>query len=115
MKVQLGWLYDVAVPHDVRDFLVTDKVLLAALTAGAPGRAADEQLIVVENEGTVDMALYLDRDVLERLAVADPRRGISRVVRSERRFGRAVGSETRAFICSAFTTALPAAALAKLT
>ena len=48
MQGQLGQLYDVEVPHDVRDYLVTDRALLAALTAGNPGRSADEQLIVVE-------------------------------------------------------------------
>lgn len=78
MQGQLGQLYDVEVQHDVRDYLVTDPALLAVLTAGNPGRSAEEQLIVVENEGAVDVALYLDQGVLERLLAADPRRGLSR-------------------------------------
>ncbi len=77
MQGQLGRLYDVDVEHDVRDYLVTDRALLATLTAGNPGRSADEQLIVVENGGAVDVALYLDQGVLERLVAADPRHGIS--------------------------------------
>ncbi|MBL8200805.1 MAG: hypothetical protein JNK40_07525 [Chromatiales bacterium] len=77
MQGQLGRLYDVEVEHDVRDYLVTDRNLLAALTAGNPGRSAEEKLIVVEGEGNLDVALYLDQGVLERLAAADPRHGIS--------------------------------------
>jgi len=77
MQVQLGQLYDVDVQQDVRDYLVTDRVLLAALTAGQQGRSPEEQLIVVEGEGNLDVALYLDHGVLERLAAADPRDGIS--------------------------------------
>lgn len=77
LQGQLGRLYDVEVEHDVRDFLVTDRALLAALTAGNPGRPAEEQLIVIEGEGNLDVALYVDPGVLERLVAADPRLGIS--------------------------------------
>ncbi|MEQ1802521.1 MAG: hypothetical protein ABL989_11410 [Gammaproteobacteria bacterium] len=78
MQGQLGRLYDVEVPHDVRDYLVTDRELLAVLTAGNAGRSSEEQLIVVESEGAVDLALFLDHGVLERLVAADPRENISR-------------------------------------
>ena len=74
---QLGRLYDVELQEDVSDFLVTDRRLFAALTAGAPGRLSDEQLLVVENDGAVDLALYLDTEVLERLAAADPLENLS--------------------------------------
>lgn len=77
MQGQLGRLYDVEVVHDVRDYLVTDPALLSALTAGNPGRSAEEKLIVVEGEGNLDVALYLDQGVLERLVAADPRESIS--------------------------------------
>lgn len=77
MQGALGRLYDVEVPHDVRDYLVTDRELLTALTAGNPRRSAEEQLIVVEGEGNLDVALYLDQVVLERLVAADPRESLS--------------------------------------
>lgn len=77
MQGQLGRLYDTELPHDVRDYLVTDRDLLAALTAGSPGRASDEQLIVVEGDGTVDLALFVEYGVLERLASVDPRERLS--------------------------------------
>ncbi len=69
---QLGRVYDVELQEDVRDYLVTDRRLFAALTTGMTSRLRDEQLLVVENEGAVDLALYLDTRVLERLAAADP-------------------------------------------
>lgn len=77
MQGQLGRLYDVELQQDVRDYVVTDRAMRAALMAGAPGRHSDEQLIVVESDGGVDLALYLDREVLERLASADPRENLS--------------------------------------
>ncbi len=77
MQGQLGTLYDTNVTHDVRDYLVTDPALLAALTQGNLRRSSDEQLILVEGDGSMDVALYLDHGVLDRLAAADPRNSIS--------------------------------------
>lgn len=77
MQGQLGRLYDVELPQDVRDYVVTDRQLLATLLAGAPCRSSDEQLIVVEGGDAVDLALYLDAEVLARLASADPRASLS--------------------------------------
>ena len=77
MQAQLGRLYDTELEHDVRDYLVTDRDLLTALTAGSPGRVSDEQLIVVEGDGAVDLALFVDHAVLGRLAAADPREHLS--------------------------------------
>jgi hypothetical protein len=73
MQEQIGRFYAVELAHDVRDFLITDAVLLDSLTAGAPGRAIDEKLIVMEGDDGIDLALYLDAAVLARLAAADPR------------------------------------------
>lgn len=77
MQGQLGRLYDVELQQDVRDYVVTDRAMRAALMAGAPARLSDEQLIVVESDDGVDIALYLDREVLERLAAADPRENLT--------------------------------------
>lgn len=78
MQGQLERLYDTGLEQDVRDYLVTDRDILAALTAGSPGRASDEQLIVVEGDGAVDLALFVDHGVLARLAAADPSEHLSR-------------------------------------
>jgi hypothetical protein len=77
MQCQLGSVYDVELQQDVRDYVVTDKKMRAALLAGVPGRLTDEQLIVVESDGAVDLALYLDCEVLDRLIAADPRENLT--------------------------------------
>lgn len=74
---QLGRLYDVQLQEDVRDYLVTDRRLFAALATGVTSRLGDEQLLVVESDGAVDLALYLDTEVLQRLAAADPLENLS--------------------------------------
>jgi hypothetical protein len=73
LQTLLGGLHGIAPPADVRDYLVTDGAVLVALTDGGPGRRSDEQLIVVDGGDTADVALYLDADVLGRLAASDPR------------------------------------------
>lgn len=69
----LAGIYDVRIAHDVYDFLVTDR---GRLPVSARAGVADEELIVaqpVEGEaGDVSMSLYLDPDLLERLARQDP-------------------------------------------
>jgi hypothetical protein len=77
LQAGLGRLYDADVREDVRDYLVTDPQVLAGLTPGFAARPADEQLIVVEGEGNLDVALYLDAGVLARLGAADPRDSLS--------------------------------------
>lgn len=77
MQGQLGRLYDADLPQDVRDYVITDQAMRAALLGGATGRYADEQLIVVESDSGLDLALYLDPAVLDRLAAADPRQNLS--------------------------------------
>jgi hypothetical protein len=65
----IGGIYDVAVAHDVYDFLVTDREALPAAARGGP---TDEQLIVAPQSDAVGVSLYLDPALLERLSQADP-------------------------------------------
>ena len=65
----IGGIYDVRVAHDVYDFLVTDRT---RLPQGARGGCADEELFVAEAGGELAVSLYLDPQLLERLAQADP-------------------------------------------
>lgn len=73
---QLQHIYEVDVPHDVDDFLVTDAELLDKL--GDDTRKADEKLLVVQNGDEVELALYLDSEVVERLREDDPTRRLHR-------------------------------------
>jgi hypothetical protein len=74
LQALLGALHAIEPAQDVRDYLLTDAALLHALTDGQPGRDIDEKLIVIDDgSGSLDVALYLGGDVLERLCVRDPR------------------------------------------
>lgn len=65
-------IYEVDVPHNVEDFVVTDRALLQALGDGT--RHADEKLLVMQNGEEVELALYLDADLMQRLREDDPTR-----------------------------------------
>ena len=67
----IGGIYDVRVAHDVYDFLVTDR---AHLPPGARGGTAEEEVLVAQLPGDAEVALslYLDPQLLQRLARADP-------------------------------------------
>jgi hypothetical protein len=67
-------IYDLPVTPDVRDYLMTDR---ADLRAVSDARATDEQLIVAEEGDTLSMALYIDAGVLERLQRSDPLTGLT--------------------------------------
>jgi hypothetical protein len=73
----LGRLYDVDLPYDVYDFLITDRSSVAA--ASNDDRALDEELLLAE---TIDgagagVALYLDPALLSRLEAADPHQALT--------------------------------------
>jgi hypothetical protein len=67
----IGGIYDVRIAHDVHDFLVTDR---ACLPAAARGGTAEEELLVAQSAdgAEVAMSLYLDPQLLQRLARANP-------------------------------------------
>jgi hypothetical protein len=65
----LAGIYDVPLAHDVYDFLVTDP---ECVPRGEQAPPCEEQLLVAREGDEVAIALYLDPQVLERLAAADP-------------------------------------------
>ena len=77
LQGRLAGLYDAPAEHDVHDFLITDPAHAAALqgTSGAP--PTDEQLLVAEDGDDLELSLYVDRAVLERLADRCPLRSLS--------------------------------------
>ncbi len=66
----LGEIYDVEPPLDVAAFLVTDPAAASRWSREPP--ATDEALFVSETEDGLDVALYVDAAVLERLESMDP-------------------------------------------
>lgn len=65
----LAGIYDVPLAHDVCDFLVTDP---GCVPGAARSTANGEQLLVARDGDDMAVALYLDAQLLERLAAADP-------------------------------------------
>jgi hypothetical protein len=72
LQALIGGIYDVSVGYDIYDFLITDRGRLPQEAHTALG---DEALIVAAEpagDGAVGMSLYLDPQLLARLASADP-------------------------------------------
>jgi hypothetical protein len=65
-------LYDVTIGHDVEDFLVHDGDLTRGLGNNPAARAIPEKLLLHETEDSIDIALFLEQAVVDRLRRDDP-------------------------------------------
>lgn len=63
-------IYEVDVPHDVDDFLVTDPYLLKCV--GDTSADVDEKLLVLQEGDEVELALYLKQEIVEHLKEDNP-------------------------------------------
>jgi hypothetical protein len=72
LQTLLGRLYDVDLEHDVEDYLVTDRSVLAPFHADNDERESEEHLLLAETSDGAGVALYLDPQLLRRLEQADP-------------------------------------------
>ena len=70
LEQMLHELYALEVGYAVSDFLITDPKLARCLDSG--GRKVDEKLLIAEADGEADVALYLERELLDRLDRHDP-------------------------------------------
>jgi len=68
----LEQLYDVSVSHDVEDFLIHDADLTRQLENNPAGRQIPEKLLVHESEEGLDIALFLEKALVDRLRQDDP-------------------------------------------
>ncbi len=67
----LAQLYDIDPSLDVRDYLVTD-ARLVKYWEGNSGRDVDEKLLVVQSPDAIELALFLEPQLLERLESVNP-------------------------------------------
>jgi hypothetical protein len=67
LQALLADLYDAPSEHDVHDYLITNPAVAAALQDAAAPPATDEQLLIADSEAGVELGLYVDAAVLERL------------------------------------------------
>lgn len=72
LQRQIERLYEVSPGHAVEDFLLTDAEAARRLCARSDPREAPEKLLVAVDEQGVSVSLFIDREVLERLAGDDP-------------------------------------------
>jgi hypothetical protein len=72
MQTMLAQLYDAPVREDVQDFVLSDRRRLSEVVGEQPGPKCDEQVFVVEEEQGVRLGLFIEREVLQRLARRDP-------------------------------------------
>jgi len=68
----LARIYDAPALHDVHDFLVTDASRAAELAGRAHPPSTDEQLLMAESSDGLELSLYVDSEVLRRLAARCP-------------------------------------------
>jgi hypothetical protein len=72
MQTLLAQMYDAPVREDVQDFVLSDRRRLSEVVGREAGHASDEQVFVVEEEQGVRLGLFIEREVLQRLARRDP-------------------------------------------
>ncbi len=68
----LARINDAAVDEDVCDFLITDRAELGRWHAPSADSSTPETLVVAEQDGALDMGLFLDPSLLARLQSSAP-------------------------------------------
>jgi len=72
MQALLAGLYDAPVEHRPEEFLISDRDDLRRTLGVEVDELTDEQVFIVEAEDGLRVGLFIDRDVLERLAIQNP-------------------------------------------
>ena len=74
LQRQLERIYEIEIPHSVDDFLFTDLEVLKNLQGHDEfdESVVEERLLVVQDGDHVDVALYMDSEVVNRLTQDDP-------------------------------------------
>jgi hypothetical protein len=65
-------IYDLALDHNVDDFLITSAELARVLDRSANPREIEEKLLVQEQEDGLALSLFVDKAVIDRLRLDDP-------------------------------------------
>jgi hypothetical protein len=72
MQSLLARLYDAHVAEDLQEFLISDRAQLDTLLGPDAAAASDEHVFIVEGTDGVRVGLFIDADVLSRLADQNP-------------------------------------------
>ncbi len=72
MQLRLQQLYELDIPFNVNQFLITDPELVQRLDQSVNPREIPEKLLICQSGDDIDLSLYLDPDVLGSLTVNNP-------------------------------------------
>jgi hypothetical protein len=72
LQTHLEDIYEVQTPHRVNDFVIDDPDLVAQLDGGDNAREIPEKLLIHQDGENIDIALYLDAELVKRLEDNDP-------------------------------------------
>ncbi|MEJ2395381.1 MAG: hypothetical protein P8Z77_11525 [Candidatus Thiodiazotropha sp.] len=76
LQGHLERIYEVQSGYRVTDFLIDDPSLARQLDNAPQARHIPEKLLIRQDGDTIDLALYLDPDLLQRLFANDPTRSL---------------------------------------
>jgi len=77
LQALLGQIYALDIDADVVDYIVTDQGYLRQFI-GDDADSTEETLLIVEDEDVLNLALYIDKALLDGLTEADPCSGLYR-------------------------------------
>jgi hypothetical protein len=77
MQALLESLYDAPVEHEAEQFLISDRNELAHILGSDADQYSDEQVFIAEGADGVRVGLFIDAQVLKRLAEHDPLESLS--------------------------------------
>jgi hypothetical protein len=69
---RLETIYGITTQHDVDDFLITDRELAERIEGTDDSRAVEEKLLIREQADGIDLSLFLDAELVRRLAKDNP-------------------------------------------
>jgi hypothetical protein len=72
MQLLLARLYDAHIEHDPQEFLISDRDQLLRLLGSDAEEVSDEHVFIIDGADGVRVGLFIDREVLDRLAARDP-------------------------------------------
>jgi hypothetical protein len=74
LQRQLERIYEIEIPHSVDDFLITDPGVLNNLQGNGESddSEVEERLLVVQDGDSLDIALYVDNEIVNRIAQDNP-------------------------------------------
>lgn len=67
MQNNLEEIYEVSVPQDIIDFVITDKRFAELISNNPVDKDSQEQLLIATDDDCLDISLYLDNDLVNRL------------------------------------------------